>query len=138
MRTQYDELEWGAIHLVLRAGSNTWAVARPFKINWRNRDGEKRTFTVMRGATTDFASVPWMFQWLVSMIGRHTRGAIVHDALYREPKHRDGLSRKDADVLLRSLALAAGTPRWRSALLYWGVRLGGKKAWRVDRSRMGL
>lgn len=43
-----------------------------------------RSFTVPVGMKTDLASVPWGLWWLVASYGRHTRAALVHDALIDE------------------------------------------------------
>ncbi len=39
-------------------------------------------------------------------------------------------TRKDADDLFYSMLVADGTPRWRALLAYWGVRIGGGRAWK--------
>src|SRR5437764_1311818 len=41
-----------------------------------------KVITVPAGFVTDFASVPWYARWLISVLGRHSIPAIVHDYLY--------------------------------------------------------
>ena len=104
---------------------------KSFSIVWKDEHNHKWCVRVPSGATTDFASVPRFLRWLISKVGNHVRGAIFHDALYRIPEIRDGLLRIEADQLLRIVAIADKTPRWKARCMYWGVRMRGKKAWKV-------
>lgn len=45
-----------------------------------------RTIRVPSGFVTDFASVPWYARSAISVLGRHSIPAIVHDYLYWERK----------------------------------------------------
>lgn len=59
-------------------------------------------FLVPARETTDLASVPWPLWWLIASYGRHTKAALVHDALI-DPSVRirkeDRVSRREADRL---------------------------------------
>ena len=55
---------------------------------------EPARYPVSGGARTDLASVPWRLWWLVASYGRHTRAALLHDALV-EPQ--SPVSRMEAD-----------------------------------------
>jgi hypothetical protein len=77
------------------------------------------------GLVTDLSSVPRipLAYWLAGDTGR--KAGVVHDFLYR---HRLE-SRATADAVFREALRADGVPRWRVALMYAGVRLGGWVAW---------
>jgi Protein of unknown function (DUF1353) len=74
---------------------------------------------------TDFATVPRLFFSVIPPIGKHNVAAILHDYLY---DNRIG-TRKAADRLFLKVMLAYGVPKWQAHLMYFGVRVGGKKWW---------
>jgi len=85
---------------------------------------------VPKGLKTDFASTPRIpgMYWLIG--GKATLPAIVHDYLYTE---RDQTySRRDADRVFLEAMRAKGDPKSRIIrwILYSGVRIGGRRAWR--------
>ncbi len=51
--------------------------------------------TIENGQKTDLASVPFFLRWFVSTYGNHTRAAIMHDHMWREPK--TGVERRTGD-----------------------------------------
>lgn len=78
------------------------------------------------GFQTDFASVPFGFRWLVPVVGRHGKAAVLHDWLYASKI----MPRREADrVFLEAMMILEVRP-WRRLLAYWSVRLFGKRAWR--------
>lgn len=87
---------------------------------------------VPRGYCTDFASVPRLplAYWITG--GRATLPAIVHDALYDCWTHK--ITRKQADRVFLEAMHARRDPKRRALrwVMYWGVRLGGGKAWSRD------
>lgn len=85
------------------------------------------------GYTTDFASVPRLPLVYMTLGGRASLAAVVHDYLYDCPP--DGVSRADADAVFLEAMKAAGEPGWLARQsMYAGVRLGGWRAWRRDTS----
>ena len=114
-----------------------WIVSKTVQVSFG--EGYNRSFIIQRGVTSDLASVPFFFRWLIPKHGPHTRAAIIHDALYRDPSTRkvhvrgeinmEKLNREDADILLREVAVMEGMSRWKSFLMFWAVRFGGRSAW---------
>lgn len=86
-------------------------------------DKLKQRITVPTGYQTDLASVPRLpVIYFLAGDSAHA-AAVVHDFLYGGGV--PGVSRKDADAVLREAATATGVPRWRSWLMWAGVRIGG-------------
>ena len=87
--------------------------------------GKVALLVVPAGFVTDLASIPRVFQNVLSVTGKSRRAAVAHDWLYctKEP------SRAWADEFLR-LALIAEGMGAAEARIYWaGVRLGGWLPW---------
>ena len=85
---------------------------------------------VPKGFKTDFASTPRIpgMYWLIG--GKGTLPAIVHDYLYIE---RDQTyTRRQADRVFLEAMKEAKDPKSRIIrwILYSGVRIGGRRAWR--------
>lgn len=127
----------GAVHLAIESASDGWRTAKPIQVRFGYR-GQSARLTVAAGSTTDFASVPAVFRSLISKVGSHARAAIVHDGLYRglgnrrvssDSKFIGWMTRLETDRLFRAMMLQDGTPPWRATVMYWAVRVGGKKAW---------
>ena len=95
--------------------------------------GRKETFTVKRGFTTDFASVPRIFTWLIPKYGRYTQAAVLHDHLCVE-SHAGRFARHDADGIFRRSMRELGVGFLRRWLMWVAVRFGGgwKAFWRTS------
>ena len=133
---KFNDLIWDDIHLVLRSHTNEWEVSRSSLVSWEDEFGERNSLMIPVGATTDFASVPRLLRWLISKVGNHARAAIIHDVLHREPGCRPaGMDRTAADELMRVVAVLDKTRRWKARCIYWGVRIGGKKAWIKEQAK---
>jgi len=78
------------------------------------------------GFRTDLASVPWFLGFLFPNNGSHQRAAVHHDAAY-EKQH---CSRFSADAAFRAIMASDGVPKWRRRLMYMGVRVFGRWAWK--------
>ena len=77
---------------------------------------------------TDLASVPRL-PLLYLFFGDHfPEAAVVHDFLY-SAKSGQGVSREQADAVLKEACLSLGEPRWRAWGAWAGVRLGGWAAY---------
>ncbi|GMV86563.1 MAG: hypothetical protein AMXMBFR80_24180 [Dehalococcoidia bacterium] len=81
--------------------------------------GKVDDFVVPAGTTTDFASVPRMFTWLVPTSGKYTKAAVLHDYLCET-----GLvPRNDADGVFRRALRESGVPTVRRYVIWGAVRL---------------
>jgi hypothetical protein len=86
------------------------------------------TFTMPPGRccfTSDLASVPWPFAWLIGRTGSHLRAAVVHDWLIHglgRPGWPCG-DRVDADRVFVDLMEADGVPAGRRHLIGLAVSL---------------
>lgn len=84
-----------------------------------------KTITVPAGFVTDFASVPWYARWFISVLGKHSIPAIVHDYLYWEQR----CTRTQSDEILRE-AMEEYSSSWRDqAIVYYAVKYGAQRAW---------
>lgn len=90
---------------------------------------------VPEGFETDLASVPKIFQNVLSPAGPWAPAAVLHDHLYRAQL---GWSRIEADRALRAGALACGAPPAAAELIYQAVRAGGARTWQAYRKALGL
>ena len=93
-----------------------------------------KTITVPAGFVTDFASVPWYARSLISVLGRHSIPAIVHDYLYWEQR----CTRDQADDILRE-AISEYSSSWRDQIAVdYAVKYGAQSAWdqnKADRKK---
>jgi hypothetical protein len=91
------------------------------------KDGE--AIAVPAGFVTDFASVPWGFWNLEPPLGGSGKAAVIHDYLYATRGLSGHYSRAQADGIFREALGALGAPKWKRALLWAAVRLGGAGGW---------
>jgi hypothetical protein len=99
-----------------QTGDLDWVVVEPLTYQ-----GKREEFVVPPGATTDFASIPDAFQWLLPRSGRYTRAAVLHDYLWRN--HATvGIPRSDADGIFRRSMQELGVPFLRRWLMWGAVR----------------
>lgn len=99
-----------------------WALLAPLVWELDN----KQRLEVPEGFITDLASIPRIFQNILSVTGKSRRAAVGHDYLYSA--HIG--TRQEADDFLR-LALIAEGMNSVTARIYWlGVRAGGWIAWK--------
>lgn len=93
-------------------------------------DIAKQIITVPIGFYTDFASVPRWMPVMYSLLGDTAHEpAVIHDWLY----YSAFTSREMADNVLLEAMKYWGMPSWRYYPIYWGVRMGGWKAWNEHR-----
>jgi hypothetical protein len=116
--------------------SKLWQVLAPFEYR-----AARRTFVIEAGVTTDFASIPRPFVWLIPTYGLYTRAAILHDVLCDQGLERN-VSRRDADGIFLQALRILGVPFLQRWLMWTGVRLGAlktahtRKDWSKDASRV--
>jgi hypothetical protein len=84
-----------------------------------------KTITVPAGFVTDFASVPWYGRWFISVLGKHSIPAIVHDYLYWEQR----CSRDQADAILREAMGEYSSSSYDQMAVYYAVKYGAQGAW---------
>ncbi len=89
-RVQISDFQYGLPLVTSRAASAPrpgveWMLVEPFTVFFKV-DGERQRLTVPARFETDFSSVPRAFRWLVSKIGPHSEGSVLHDWLYEEWK----------------------------------------------------
>ena len=94
--------------------------------------GHVRTITVPTGFKTDLASIPRVFWRVLPPIGKYDAGAVVHDYLYQY----NGVTRKQADDVLREAMTVLGVGRFPRWMIYVGVSTGGWKPWNTYRRRI--
>ena len=114
---------------------------RPFQLEWPftyevGHKGSGLSLTVPAGFETDFASVPFGFRWLVPVVGRHGKAAVLHDALYAgacvgwAPPMRD---RALADAVFFEAMTVLEVRPWRKWLIWLAVRVFGGRYWHKQR-----
>lgn len=89
-------------------------------------DPELGIIKVPSGFESDFATVPRL-PIIFDMVGAYGHAAsVLHDYLYDKAL----VSRKEADVVFYNALRSTGHARWRSWIMYLGVRLFGKQHYR--------
>ena len=112
------ELDVKLVSDATNSGRGTWQLLSPLEYQ---SDVAGRTFIVPVGFQTDFASVPRV-ALAFALCGDSAHAAsVIHDAIYTF----HWVPRDVADAVLREAALVSGVPKWRAALLWAGVRVGG-------------
>lgn len=146
MEIHYRQTEWlefaGSLHekptfcnklRLEEHGSKEWVLLEPFTYATLVL-GHPLEITVRQNFITDLASIPQLAQFLISKVGRHRLGAIIHDGLYREAgKHP--VTRSQADSIFLEAMKAANVPLWRRSLMYSAVRAGGWVTWNASLKR---
>jgi hypothetical protein len=104
-----------------------WMMLAPFRCEW-----EGGHLIVPEGFVHDFASIPWLAQWLIPVVDDHNWPAVVHDWCYKNKGKLDGLTmtRADADALFLAGLKAMRVNFFRRWAMYSAVRVGGWAAWR--------
>lgn len=84
-----------------------------------------QTIVVPGGFVTDFASVPWYGRTFISVLGRHSIPAIVHDYLYWEQR----CTRAQADEIFKEAMTEYSTSGFSKTVAYNAVKYGAGGAW---------
>lgn len=106
--------------------SDHFTVCSDHPESWRLIDeliyeGKYELFRIPSGFSTDFASVPRAFTWLIPRYGTYTRAAILHD--YLCARERVGLfTSADADGIFRRVLRELGVSLPRRWLMWAAVR----------------
>jgi len=94
---------------------------------WESSD-DKNNVQVPAGFVSDLASLPWFVRPLLSKLGRHQRGAILHDWLYRNKLH----DKAWCDEQFKLAMVEDGVVYWRRKVIMTGLAAGGWVGWRKD------
>lgn len=86
----------------------------------------RRVIVVPTGFRTDLASIPAIVQLLIPKSGAYDKAAVVHDYLYV----KNGVSREEADAVLREAMEVLGVGGFKRWAIYRGVRAGGWLPWK--------
>ena len=86
---------------------------------------------VKRGFVTDFASIPRFARLLIPKLGRYTKAAVIHDALYQDIVPGFRFTRAEADLVFLDAMADLGVVKWKRNLMYFWCRLGAFFAWKV-------
>ena len=124
----FDVETQGPIQLQLQQDRAEFRVLRQF--GYRDPHHEQ-PFVVpadVGSFTTDLASIPTLFVWLVPGLGTHLPAVVLHDGLVvppgSGPTHLGpSVDREEADRILRDAMASLGTPRMRRWLIWTGVML---------------
>ena len=111
-------LEW--------SGPNRWKTARLY--TWFSKRLD-RVIKIAEGFETDLASIPRPLLWLVDD-DDIAESAVVHDHIYRNPAIYPNVTRKQADKVMGDILKKNGQSCWVRWVVYRGVRLGGRGAWK--------
>jgi len=83
-------------------------------------------------STTDFASIPKLFQSFISPLSNTVYAAILHDYFYRNPKDpkAKAITRAEADRIFYWCMLARGVWKITAIGMYFAVRIGGGNSYK--------
>lgn len=127
----------GPVELRGKPATSSWTVITPCAVSWVNWAGTQY-FTIPAGMDTDLASVPALFQSVVSPCGPIKEPAVLHDALYvYRPRLSTGvrITRSEADWILYVACKTIGLmDDGTCERVFLAVRVGGSMVWhRHDR-----
>jgi hypothetical protein len=124
----YDVETGGPIQLQLEQHGADFKVLRQFGYRDPRYEGPFVVPDDVEEFSTDLASIPALFVWLVPGLGSHLPAVVLHDALVVPPgcppTHiGPPVDREEADRILRDAMASLGTPRIRRWLMWTGVML---------------
>lgn len=85
--------------------------------------GFQKLVRVHKGFRSDRASIPRLL-WPLLTPDEHDEEAVVHDYMYWA-----GVDRWTCDSVFREIMKYKGIKTWKRCVLFWGVRIGGWRAW---------
>jgi len=95
-----------------------WELTEPF--DYVGGDGV--VYSVHKGFTTDFASIPKFLHPFFSPIGLYGKAAVLHDYLYSSHI----VTKNKADQLFREAMLVLKVPHWKAEAFYIAVKYFGR------------
>jgi hypothetical protein len=119
---------------VKQVDAKNWELLAPLTYQ-----GKFESYTAPAGMSTDFASVPRLFVWLIPRYGVYTKAAILHDYLWREQAAKGHMPWADADGMFRRAMRELGVAFLRRWITWSAVRAasilfkpGGRRGWMED------
>lgn len=103
---------------VKQTGPEMWELLEP--VVYIGREGPDRPFIIPAGFSTDFASVPAVFVWLIPRYGVYTKAAVLHDFLCCDGAE---VNRADADGIFRRALRELGVSLIRRWMMWAAVRV---------------
>ena len=104
-------------------------IINPFIIYIGNKDLHI-DLTIPAGFWTDFASIPKMFQNILSPLDSHLRAAVLHDYLYyKQVIDNKPIARAYADKCFLDAMKTCGTGKIKREMMYYAVRSFGWITW---------
>jgi hypothetical protein len=97
-----------------RPGSSQW-----YQINAHDLTADP----TIANNSTDLASVPVLFWWLIASYGHQTRAALIHDQLYDDP---DPERVDEANLVFRDALAESDVPLLRRWIMWAGVDAAGR------------
>lgn len=88
-----------------------------------------RKIKVVPGFMTDFASIPRVFWGILPKWGKYGNAAVVHDWNYWM-QELNGVTRKEADDIMKEGMEVLGVKKWKQFFIYSAVRWFGWAAWK--------
>lgn len=128
-----------AVVQVEQVDDANWKVLKAF-----DYQGKSELFQVSVDQSTDFASVPRLFVWLLPRYGRWTKAAILHDHLWRDRAAEGKMDYIEADGTFRRAMRELHVPFLKRWIMWGAVRLGalakpgGRKGWWKEAPRVAL
>jgi hypothetical protein len=108
----------------IQPSGKRWELVESFEYQ-----GKTDRFTVPAGFTTDFASVPRVFVWLLPRYGRWTQAAVLHDYLWSLSRRHE-FTKSDADGIFNRALRELGVPYLRRWIMWTAVRwAAGPRSW---------
>jgi hypothetical protein len=96
---------------------------RPHRTLWYEISAHDLTQPPTAGNTTDLASVPMLFWWLIASYGHQTRAALIHDQLYNRPSFEEVM---EANLVFRDALAESEVSLLRRWIMWAGVDAAGR------------
>ena len=116
--------------LLVESQGDAWVLKRAFHFYYIDGVGRQFDVIIPENFVTDFASTPKLLYSFFPPIGIYNKAAIVHDYLYSK-ECPVSLERVKADKFFLQAMGVLQVPKWQRKLMYFAVRIFGKKHFRV-------
>ncbi|GAA4426880.1 hypothetical protein GCM10023169_26160 [Georgenia halophila] len=118
----YDVLDGGPLRLEMRSiDGNDFTLLRQFGYRGDDHDQPFVVPADLDTFSTDLASVPGVFVWLVPKSGDFLPAAVLHDALVDGQHLGPRIDRVEADRVFRDAMICLGTGRVRAWMMWAGT-----------------
>ena len=116
--------------LLVESQGNAWILKRAFHFYYIDEVGGQINVVVPEKFITDFVSTPKILYSFFPPMGIYNKAAILHDYLYSKDCPIF-LERVKADKFFLQAMEVLQVPKWQRKLMYFAVRIFGKKYFRV-------